>query len=408
MSVDLTPFTPTGPANSSIDETTGDRWYHFEQYGRLLSVTTAFRSIAKSGLVIWSAQLAAAAAFTELPTVISASRTKPCDKTTSQCRKTHDWNTTCERCPCGTCRLCVQKWLADRHMAESSRRADEGTRVHDVIEWWSFHGEYRGYDPDIAPYVEAFKAFVAEYGLAPDSFLMAEATVVNPADRYAGTTDGMLRFHAERTEAAAKLVARVLRARGDYGHLKTGKALVRAVIRDKRFVDLLVDWKTRERPLKDGESPKFYPENAMQLAGYRMAPIVRIKNTDRFVNMPDTDGALVVQLRPDGATPRLVVADDTTYGAFLAALKLYLWLSEAGSKAIGAYTFPLDLKSDAPVEPAIPEPERCPNCRSTLEDCNAGGCGQRREPGWRTTSKRNPFDLIAAATGPVDDSSIPF
>lgn len=376
MSVDLTPFTPTGPANSSIDETTGDRWYHFEKYGRLLSVTTAFRSIAKSGLVIWSAQLAAAAAFTELPTVLTASRTKPCGKTTSMCRKTHDWQTTCERCPCGTCRPCVQKWLADRHMAESSRRADEGTRVHDVIEWWSFHGEYRGYDPDVAPYVNAFKAFVDEYGLTPDSFLMAEATVVNPADQYAGTTDGMIRFHAERTEAAAKLVARVFRARGEYGHLKTGKALVRAVIRDKRYVDLLVDWKTREK-----EGAKFYPENALQLAGYRMAPIVRIKNTETYVDMPDTDGALVVQLRPDGATPRLVVADDTTYGAFLAALRLYLWLSEAGSKAIGAYTFPLDLKSDEPAPASTPTPVR---------------------------TERNPFDLIAAATGPVDDSAIPF
>jgi hypothetical protein len=55
VTVDLTPFTPTGPANSETDETTGDRWYYFEQYGRLMSVTTAFRSIAKSGLVIWSA-----------------------------------------------------------------------------------------------------------------------------------------------------------------------------------------------------------------------------------------------------------------------------------------------------------------------------------------------------------------
>lgn len=346
MTVDLTPFTPVGPANSETDETTGERWYYFEPYGRLMSVTTAFRSIAKAGLVVWSAQLAAAAAFEELPTVVSASRRKPCGNTYSQCRRRdHDWKTTCAKCPCEKCRACVEHWLADRHKAESARRADEGSRTHNVIEWWSYHGVVRDHDGDIVPYVQAFLAFVEEYGLTPDSFLMAEATVVNPADKYAGTTDGIIRFHAERSEAAAKLVARVLRARGEYSHIKTAKALVRAVIRDKRHVDLIVDWKTK-KALKDGQSPMFYPEQAMQVTGYLMAPIVHIKGTDQFVPMPDTDGGLIVQLRPDGVTPRLAVTDDVTYGAFLHALPLSIWLAEYGSRAVGAYTFPLDLKPE--------------------------------------------------------------
>jgi hypothetical protein len=354
VTVDLTPFTPTGPANSDTDETTGDRWYYFEQYGRLMSVTTAFRSIAKSGLVIWSASLAAAAAFEELPTVVSASRKKPCGNTYSQCRRNHDWQTTCEKCPCKTCRACVEAWLADRHKAESARRADEGSRTHNVIEWWSYHGVVRDHDTDVVPYVQAFLAFAAEYGLTPDSFLMAEATVINPADRYAGTTDGIIRFHAERSEAAAKLVARVLRAAGEYSYIKTGKALIKAVIRDKRHVDLVVDWKTRGKPLKEGESPKFYPEHAMQVCGYRMAPIVHIKGTDQFAPMPDTDGGLIVQLRPDGATPRLALTDDVTYGAFLHALPLSIWLAEYGSRAVGAYTFPLDLKTEQTPDAAVP------------------------------------------------------
>src|SRR5689334_17278095 len=119
MTIDLTPFTPTGPANAVTDETTGERWYVFpEPYGRLLSVTTAFRSIAKSGLVMWAGQLAAAAAFVELPTVLTASRVKPCGKTYNRCGDRHDWQATCDRCPCSVCRACVERWLAERHMAE--------------------------------------------------------------------------------------------------------------------------------------------------------------------------------------------------------------------------------------------------------------------------------------------------
>lgn len=33
---------------------------------------------------------------------------------------------------------------------------------------------------------------------------------------------------------------------------------------------------------------------------------------------------------------------------------------------------------------SVTEPERCKNCRATIEQCNESGCGQRKEPGWRT------------------------
>lgn len=373
-----------GPANSFTDEESGERWYVYDKYGRLLSVTTAFRAIAKMGLMIWAAQLAARHAFIELPTVITASRKKPCGKTTNRCGH-DDWRATCERCPCGECRTCVEKWLADRHKAESSRRADEGSRVHDVIEWWSLHNEYRPHDPDIAPYVTAFKAFADEYGLTPESFILAEGTVINPADRYAGTTDGIIRFDATATDAAAKLVAKVLRHRGEYAHIKTSKAIVNAVVRDKRTVDLIVDWKTREKTLEDG-SPRFYPEQAMQIAGYRWAPIIRLKGTEVEVPMPATDGGVIIQLRPDGATPRLAVVDEGTYAGFLHALGLYLWLVEQGPTAIGAYTFSLTRKDD-PV-PTTVEPDaadgNCLDCHQPLDDCNNRGCGGRYVRGWRT------------------------
>lgn len=346
MSIDPKPPLRSGPANS-ITEESGERWYYFEPHGRLLSVTTAFRSIAKMGLMIWATQLAARSVFVELPTIVIASRRKPCDKTTNRCRH-DDWQTVCERCPCGECKPCVEKWIAERHFAESSRRSDEGTRAHDVIEWWSLHGQWRDYTDDIAPYVTAFRAFVAEYGLTPESFILAEGTVIHPEARYAGTTDGIIRFHATASKSAAKLVAKVLRARGEYVHLKSAEALVKAVVRDKRTVDLIVDWKTRE-----GVGAKFYPENALQVAGYRHAPVIRLKGTDVEVPMPATDGAVIVQLRPDGATARLVVADERTYAGFLHALGLYLWLVEDGPTAIGAYTFSLNRREpqDTPTGP---------------------------------------------------------
>lgn len=342
----------SAPIAPVTDERSGDRWYPVPDgaggWLRLLSVTTAFGAIAKIGLLKWATSLSAEAAFAELPTVITASRKKPCGNTGSRCA--HDGPGTCDRCPCRVCRVCVSRWIADRHISESTRRAAEGSDTHGVIEWWTEHGEFRPYRPEIAPYVAAFEGFVAEYGLTPESFQVCEAVCVNRADAYAGTMDGIIRFDAAATPAAAKLVARVLRSRGEYPHIKTGKALVRAVIRDGRTADLVNDFKTREKP-----NPKFYPENALQVSGYRWAPQVRIKKTEIFEPMPETDGGLITQLRPDGVTARLVVCDETSYVAFLNALGLYLWLVERGSRAVGAHTFSLDLKTPSTETPG-PEP----------------------------------------------------
>lgn len=399
------------PQGSVTDEDSGERWYVFGD-DRLLSVTTAFRSIAKMGLLIWGATLAAEHAFVELPTVVTASRKKPCGNTHSRCRHLNEQDR-CDRCPCAECRACVVKWLADRHFAESSRRADEGTRVHDVIEWWSIHGEIRPHDPDIVPYVAAFEAFVAEYGLRPESFLMAECTVINRADKYAGTSDGIIRFEATATHAAAKLVARVLRGRGEYSHIKTGAALVKAVIRNKRTVDLIVDWKSRE-----AEGPKFYPEHPLQLAGYRWAPVMRIKGTEIEQPMPDTDGGVIIQLRPDGASVRLARCDEPAYEAFLHALGLYLWISEAGSKAIGAYAFPLDLKAEPAADKNDSDPlppgyidGTSPDLSEWSDDqdcCTTGSCAGEPHVTKTLAVAADPFALIGAARGAIDDDSIPF
>lgn len=333
------------PQGSVTDEQSGARWY-FEPDGnggelRLLSVTTAFQAIAKVGLDKWMTHYTAKAAFAELPKLIVSSRVKACGRTTHECRDRHDWATCPER-RCGECRECVALWLSQRHRDHAERRADEGARTHNVIEWWSEHGEFREYTDDIAPYVGAFKALVAEYGLTPGSFILCEAVCVNVEAEYAGTTDGILRFVAGATPAATDLVARVLRRNGEYGHLKTPDALRRNVVKDGRHIDAIVDWKTREK-----EGPEFYPSQAMQVTGYRRCPKVRVKGAQHLTEMPHTDAGLVIQLRPDGATVRPAVTDDATYEAFLCALGLSNWLADLGGKAMGARSFPLG-RPDAP------------------------------------------------------------
>lgn len=306
----------------SVEESDDGRWYIIDGQ-RLMSVTTAFNAIAKRGLVPWAGKLAAEQAFLELPTLVVASRKRPCERTSNRCQ--HEPEQTCERCPCRECKACIAKWVADRHLRETSRRADEGTRVHDVAEWWSFHGEVKDHDDDIAPYVKSFLQFVEEYGITPADVLLAEALLVHREIGAAGTTDGIIRFHAERSEAAAKLISRL-----------TGVPWRKAQ-KLKLTVDLLIDYKSREN-----DTAKLYPEYALQLAGYRHFPVVRIKNSDHEEPLQATDGGLIVQLRPDGYTARLVVCDRDTYErGFLPALRLYDWLVESGPASISSYTFVL-------------------------------------------------------------------
>lgn len=312
----------TGPVFHGVTEE-GDRRFYLIGDHRLLSCTTVTGVIAKDALLRYAANQSVAAVFEELPTVVIASRTKPCGNTRRICD--HDNTGRCDTCPCFRCKACIANWLAERHVENTARRADEGTRVHDVVEWWALHGEIKPYDDDIAPYVRAFQAFVAEYALTPDSFLLSEALIVNRGAGYAGTTDGVIRICAAASQAAAKLVSRV-----------TGVPWKKAA-KLGLTVDLVVDFKTRE-----GENARLYPEQALQLTGYRHAPIVRFKNSDAEFPMLPTDGGLLVQLRPDGVTARLAVTTERTYRrGFLHALGLTKWLIEEGPAAVSAHTFVL-------------------------------------------------------------------
>lgn len=325
------------------DDETGQRFYEIDGEN-FWSVTTALSIINKEGLPRWSASLAAAFAFEELPTILSASMVLPCGRTYYKCK--HDWREPhiAGECPCRRCETCVRKQMVEIHNGEKTRRANEGKSFHDVAEWWALHdGEWIGYIDTVAPYVEAFRAFIAEYGIEPGDFLWTEAIIINRTQRYAGTTDGVLQIHANRTRAAAEVVAKLLSK-------NTGEQITAEDAAAQNLtVTVIFDWKTQEKTV---EKQKFYPDQALQGVGYKRAETIRIKNTDIEERMPHTDGVLLVHLLLDGCTARLTVCDDNTFDAFLKALHLFRWFDEFGTASISVRSFPLPKPAKATKTPA--------------------------------------------------------
>lgn len=325
MTATATAIRPASPVFHGVEESDNKRWYLIGD-DRLISTTTVTGMADKPALMMWAINQTVAAVWQELPAVVAASRTADCGNAGSRCMEYdgHDFDT-CTTCPCLNCRTCMSKWLARQHKATADRRSDEGTRVHDVAEWWTYTGEIKPHDADIAPYVKAFRQFIADYGLTPDSFIVAEALVVNREHGYAGTTDGIVVINAAATDKAAKLVARV-----------TGVPAKKAA-KLGLSVAVIIDWKTRENT-----GPLFHPPQALQLAAYRHAPVLRIKGSDHEEPMLHTDAAMLIQLRPDGYTARLTVStEDTFRRGFLNLLGFAYWLVEDGPASVSSHSFVL-------------------------------------------------------------------
>lgn len=330
------------------DPATGEEQHYW-------SVTTALSIKDKSGLKRWAAMLAARRAMDNIPKLLRAQRIEPCERT---------WHRT-EPLGCGECPPCVQKWVQNYHYGESSRRALEGSAVHDGIEAWiktgvlpnaatlanlpaAGGGTYIERHPDITkmlpPYLERTEQWIADYGLRPDMFFASEMTVYNHTHRYAGTSDGGLRLEPVN-ERAARLVARI---RGD--------------LRDEPVL-MLIDCKSRE-----GEDKKLYDDHPLQLAAYRRAETCRpSKAAEREFPMPTTEGALVFQPRPDGYTFEPVSTGEEEFQAFLAALRLHRWTVDHGPASIAVKTYPLPdgWVWPRPAVPAVVEPESAPPAKKT-------------------------------------------
>lgn len=317
------------------------------------SVTTALGIIDKDALKFWAANLAARRAMENLPKLIGAARIETCGRARARV----------EPFGCGTCVDCVQAWVALFHHGETERRAREGSAAHDVLEWWTKTGvwryqpradwgEYAPTDEQMAPYIRRLQEFVADYALTPESWLVCECTVYNHTHGYAGTLDGVVQIFPV-TRKAADFCARVALAAG-YTELNWAQML-------DNGVRVIIDLKSRE-----GEGPELYREQPLQQTGYRFAETMMPKLGLIEMPMLSTDGAAILQVRPDGYTLRPVITDGRTMKAFLATLDLYRWSSGYGDFSTQVKAFP------RPEDYKLPTWERATLADGTL--CPCIGC----------------------------------
>jgi hypothetical protein len=305
-------------------------WYiHPVTEERFLSVTSVLDFSEKEGLSkYWRPGLAAKAAFAELPRLVAATRKKPCGRAYAKC--THDFRQRCTDCPCQECRDCLTRYLTYRHFAESKRATDRGSEFHDFVESWVLYGGREvDVDPEVAPYAEAFLQFAEDYGLTPESWDMAEATVLHRDHMWGGTLDGRVRIAATRSKKARDLCSR-------FGQPE---------------VLLSLDTKTHE-----GDDAAFYADNALQLAAYRRGQVVLFDDGREEPLQPD-DGAVVVQVRPNGYGVRPVVTDDDAYEGFLGLLTFARWSIAKGAASTQVKTFP---RLEIPGEPVTPTRKAAP------------------------------------------------
>lgn len=342
------------PINSQKDDD-DNRWYtHPVTQERFLSVTTGLKSVAKDALVPWASLLAARTAIAELPKLVRAFFTRDCGRTYNRCD--HPWDQPCPECPCRACKPCTVKWLADRHLAESARRAQEGTEVHQLVKFWVIWGTMPAVPEHLQPYIDSFFQFVADFGLTNGDWLMSEGTILNRKHMYAGTLDQILRIDPTRTEIAAEWCDRAGR---------TGLV-----------TDTLIDTKSRE-----GEKKRTYPDQALQLTGYSRGEVVLMPDGTEWP-LPNWDATAILQLRPDGYNLQHTWHTDEEFEAFLAAVKLFRWLLERGKAAVSSKSFPMseqfkrDRTNRRARERRAVAKGQCPECRV------AGGehkmdCGRR-------------------------------
>jgi hypothetical protein len=179
--------------------------------------------------------------------------------------------------------------LKNAPRSKANKAAKLGSAIHDAIEALVQGLPIRVPSEEAKPYLEAFLRFVDD--VKPE-FVASEASVYNKAFLYAGTLDGIAIIDGQMTMIDAK----------------TGKNV--------------------------------YADAALQLAAYRHAEFVGLKNGNE-IPVPPTDGAAVLHLGPGTYELIPVDASQRSFDHFCAAYAIWRWTRE-GQAALGAaiHSFP--------------------------------------------------------------------
>lgn len=170
--------------------------------------------------------------------------------------------------------------------------ASLGSAVHAAVEA-RILGEdvnIESLDPAVRPFVNSFLNFEKQF---TPQWEMSEATVVSYKYGYAGTVDALATF--DRPDLG--LVGRYL-----------------------------VDWKT-------GASGP-WPDAALQLSAYRHADSVLLPNGTE-TPLPESDGALVVKLRPRVYNVYPVESGENTFKFFRHLQMAFKWQNEVSKEVMG-------------------------------------------------------------------------
>jgi hypothetical protein len=256
---------PIGEARIPRRSTAG--FYKDHVTGELLrSVTTILsQGSPKEALIHWAGKLVAETAMEHLPQLVRASRNPATAKE-------------------------MTDWLKRAHTRKKDERADLGTAVHNLIEAKVLDSpipDSIANDPDMAPYVRNFEAFVQDWQIR---FTASEMVVADYEHKFAGTLDYLLR---------SPLLAAALGCPPDMdipGDTKTGGEL------DARTYD--------------GNIHGVYPEAGVQMSAYRKAKYGWMRDGTRIVMPPRHEVGVVLHLRPQGYRLYPVRCGDDVFEAF--------------------------------------------------------------------------------------------
>lgn len=275
VTLDREPATTTGLIRNKAggyyrDAITGER---------LRSVTTILsQGVPKEALIFWAGNLVAQTAMENLEYLLEAAEGTDAERTEAY------------------------NWLRRAHTRKKEDRADVGSAVHNLIE-----SEILGEpvpaqlleDPEMAPYVAQFRAFVRDFKVV---FEASEMVVANYTHGVAGTLDHM--FRSPYICGGDLLM----------GDTKTGGEI------DVRGV---------------------YAEAGLQMAAYRHAEFGWLRDGSR-IPMPATRGGVVLHLRPEGYRVVPVQCDDAMFEVFLHAKRVAEFTSQLSKGVVKAPLHPGD------------------------------------------------------------------